>query len=76
PPIGDVGHASALAFVMGVACTVVGAVMLALHHLSSVAQRAEKSSPNVHAMDIDPSRPPEVAAPATPAPPVSGGTPQ
>ena len=76
PLIGDVGLSSALAFDIGVAWPVGGAVMLARHHLSTVAQRAEKSSPNVHAMDIDPSRPPEVAAPATPAPPVSGGTPQ
>ena len=76
PLIGDVGLSSALAFDIGVAFTVVGAVMLALHHLSSVAQRAEKAEPSVHAMDIDPSRPrpgaPLKPAAATPAPPTDG----
>ncbi len=66
PLIGDVGLSSALAFDIGVACTVVGAVMLALHHLSSVAQRAEKSPGGDDLpMDIDPSR---AVTPPAPAP--------
>ncbi|MDP3382300.1 MAG: MnhB domain-containing protein, partial [Phenylobacterium sp.] len=67
PLIGDVGLSSALAFDIGVACTVVGAVMLALHHLSNVAQRAEKSpGGDDRPMDVDPSRAakPPAAAPA------------
>jgi len=58
PLIGDVGLSSALAFDIGVAFTVVGAVMLALHHLSGVARRAEKEAPSEYAMDVDPSRTP------------------
>ena len=66
PLIGDVGLSSALAFDIGVAFTVVGAVMLALHHLSGVARRAEKAAPSEYAMDVDPSR---TSAPApTPKP--------
>ncbi len=57
PLVGEVGLSSALVFDIGVAFTVVGAVMLALHHLSSVAQRAEKLPPSDFAMDVDPSRP-------------------
>lgn len=64
PLIGDVGLSSALVFDIGVAFTVVGAVMLALHHLSSIAQRAEKLPPSDFAMDVDPSRP---AVPIDPA---------
>jgi multicomponent K+:H+ antiporter subunit A len=70
PLIGDVGLSSALAFDIGVAFTVVGAVMLALHHLSGVARRAEKEAPSEYAMDVDPSR---TLAPAlTPVPPPGG----
>ena len=65
PLIGDVGLSSALAFDIGVACTVVGVVMLALHHLSSVAQRAEKTPASDEPMDVDPSRP-RAPAPAGP----------
>ena len=49
-------------FVIGVALTVVGAVMLALAQLSRVAQRAEKLEPSEHAMDINPSREPSTEA--------------
>jgi multicomponent K+:H+ antiporter subunit A len=56
PLIGEVELATALLFDVGVALTVVGAVMLALAELSHVAQRAEKIEPTEHPMDIDPSR--------------------
>jgi multicomponent K+:H+ antiporter subunit A len=56
PLIGEFELATALAFDIGVALTVVGAVMLALSQLSNVAQRAEKLEDTEHAMDIDPSR--------------------
>jgi multicomponent K+:H+ antiporter subunit A len=56
PLIGEFELATALLFDVGVALTVVGAVMLALAELSHVAQRAEKIEPTEHPMDIDPSR--------------------
>ena len=49
-------------FDIGVALTVVGAVMLALAQLSRVAQRAEKLETSEHAMDINPSREPSTEA--------------
>jgi len=57
PLVGEVELATALLFDIGVALTVVGAVMLALAQLSGAAQRAEKLEPTEHPMDIDPSRP-------------------
>lgn len=59
PLVGEVELATALLFDIGVALTVVGAVLLALGQLSHVAQRAEKLEATEHAMDIDPSRQPE-----------------
>lgn len=56
PIIGTVELATAMAFDLGVAMTVVGAVMLALAELSHVAQRAEKDARTQHAMDVDPAR--------------------
>jgi multicomponent K+:H+ antiporter subunit A len=56
PLIGEIELASAMLFDIGVALTVVGAVMLALAQLSGAAQRAEKLERSEHAMDIDPSR--------------------
>jgi multicomponent K+:H+ antiporter subunit A len=56
PLIGEIELATALLFDIGVACTVVGAVMLALAQLSGAAQRAEKLEKTEHPMDIDPSR--------------------
>ncbi|QIQ86911.1 monovalent cation/H+ antiporter subunit A [Erythrobacter sp.] len=56
PLIGEIELATALLFDIGVALTVVGAVMLALAQLSGAAQRAEKLEPSEHPMDIDPSR--------------------
>lgn len=57
PLIGEFELASALAFDIGVALTVVGAVLLALKELSHVAQRAEKDAGHDDApMDIDPAK--------------------
>ncbi len=56
PLIGEIELASAMLFDIGVALTVVGAVMLALAQLSGAAQRAEKLERSEHPMDIDPSR--------------------
>jgi len=57
PLIGEIELATAMLFDIGVALTVVGAVMLALAQLSGAAQRAEKLERTEHPMDIDPSRP-------------------
>ncbi|WP_235979952.1 monovalent cation/H+ antiporter subunit A [Croceibacterium atlanticum] len=57
PLIGEIELATALLFDIGVALTVVGAVMLALAQLSGAAQRAEKLEGTDYPMDIDPSRP-------------------
>jgi len=62
PFIGSFELASAMAFDIGVAATVVGAVMLALAELSHIAQRAEKDARSEHAMDVDPARPRETRA--------------
>jgi multicomponent K+:H+ antiporter subunit A len=56
PLIGEIELATAMLFDIGVALTVVGAVMLALAQLSGAAQRAEKLERSEHPMDIDPSR--------------------
>lgn len=57
PLIGEFELASALAFDIGVALTVVGAVLLALKELSHVSQRAEKDTAHDDApMDIDPAK--------------------
>ncbi len=57
PLIGEFELTSAMAFDIGVAMTVVGAVMLALKELSHLAQRAEKDAAHDDApMDIDPAR--------------------
>jgi multicomponent K+:H+ antiporter subunit A len=61
PGIGEFELASAIAFDVGVALTVVGAVMLALAQLSNIAQRAEKLEQTEYPMDVDPSREPEPA---------------
>ena len=65
PLIGEFELATAMLFDIGVALTVVGAVMLALAQLSQVAQRAEKQPPpeTLQAMDVDPSRTERGAAP-------------
>ena len=58
PVIGEFELATAVLFDIGVALTVVGAVMLALAQLSQVAQRAAKEPPpeTLTAMDINPGR--------------------
>lgn len=58
PLIGEFELATAVLFDIGVALTVIGAVMLALAQLSQVAQKAEKApAPETGtAMDIDPGR--------------------
>ncbi|MFC3099833.1 monovalent cation/H+ antiporter subunit A [Altererythrobacter lauratis] len=56
PVVGEVELATALLFDIGVALTVVGAVLLALGQLSNIAQRAEKLETPKEAMDIDPTR--------------------
>ena len=57
PLVGEFELTSAMAFDVGVALTVVGAVMLALKELSHLAQRAEKDEAHDDApMDIDPAR--------------------
>lgn len=57
PLVGEFELTSAMAFDIGVALTVVGAVMLALKELSHVAQRAEKDEAHDDApMDIDPAK--------------------
>ncbi|MFN3943437.1 MAG: monovalent cation/H+ antiporter subunit A [Allosphingosinicella sp.] len=58
PLIGEFELATALAFDIGVALAVIGAVMLALAELSHVAQRAEKLERVEEPMDVDPSREP------------------
>src|SRR6056297_4152986 len=55
PPIEEFEWATAIAFDIGVFLTVVGAVMLALNSLSSMAQRAGETV-NVRPMDVDPAR--------------------
>ncbi|MFN4287657.1 MAG: monovalent cation/H+ antiporter subunit A [Brevundimonas sp.] len=57
PLIGEVELATALLFDIGVALTVVGAVMLALAQLARVAQRAEGLQVPDKPMDVDPSLP-------------------
>ena len=54
PVVGMFELATALLFDIGVAMTVIGAVMHALAELSHVAQRAEKEAANESPMDIDP----------------------
>ena len=56
PLVGEVELATALLFDIGVALTVVGAVLLALGQLSNAAQRAEKLEHSEHPMDVDPTR--------------------
>ena len=56
PAVGQFELATALLFDIGVAMTVIGAVMHALAELSHVAQRAEKEAANEEPMDIDPAR--------------------
>jgi len=58
PVIGTFELATAMLFDVGVALTVIGAVILALAQLSQVAQSAEKqpSLTTDEAMDVDPSR--------------------
>lgn len=58
PVIGEFELATAILFDIGVALTVIGAVMLALAQLSQVAQKAEKDpTPDTEtAMDVDPAR--------------------
>ncbi len=65
PLIGEFELATAILFDIGVALTVIGAVMLALAQLSQVAQRAEKQplSKAQEAMDVDPGRKEPAAAP-------------
>jgi multicomponent K+:H+ antiporter subunit A len=65
PVIGEFELATAVLFDIGVALTVIGAVMLALAQLSQVAQRAEKQPPAKaqEAMDVDPARNEPAAAP-------------
>jgi len=55
PPIEEFEWATAIAFDVGVFLTVVGAVMLALKSLSSMAQRAGETV-NISPMDVDPAR--------------------
>ena len=56
PLVGEIELATAMLFDIGVALTVVGAVMLALAQLANATQRAEQEKRSEHAMDIDPSR--------------------
>ncbi|MFN4297814.1 MAG: monovalent cation/H+ antiporter subunit A [Brevundimonas sp.] len=60
PVVGEFELATAMLFDIGVALTVVGAVMLALAQLSRVGQRAENLQPSEHPMDIDPARDPSM----------------
>jgi multicomponent K+:H+ antiporter subunit A len=64
PLIGRFELATAMLFDIGVALTVIGAVILALAQLSRVAQSADGPDPleGEDAMDIDPSRPSPVPA--------------
>src|SRR3546814_15257784 len=56
--LGTFELATAMLFDIGVAVTVVGAVMLALAELSHIAQRAEKEERiDDEPMDVDPARP-------------------
>jgi multicomponent K+:H+ antiporter subunit A len=55
PPIEEFEWATAMAFDLGVFLTVVGAVMLALQSLSSMARRTGETV-NVLPMDVDPAR--------------------
>ncbi len=61
PPVEEFEWATAIAFDTGVFLTVVGAVMLALQSLSSMARRAGETV-NVEPMDIDPTRDAEEGA--------------
>jgi len=65
PLIGEFELATAMLFDIGVALTVIGAVMLALAQLSQVSQRAEKQPPSEtqNAMDVNPGRNEPAAAP-------------
>ena len=56
PLIGEFELATAMGFDLGVASTVIGAVMLALAQLSRVAQRAERLRDTDSAMDVDPTK--------------------
>ncbi|MBB5985754.1 monovalent cation/H+ antiporter subunit A [Sphingobium lignivorans] len=57
PVVGTFELATAMLFDIGVAMTVIGAVMLALAELSNIAQRAQKEVfPDSGPMDIDPAR--------------------
>ncbi len=56
PLIGEFELATAMGFDLGVASTVIGAVMLALAQLSRVAQRAERLRDTDAAMDVDPTK--------------------
>jgi multicomponent K+:H+ antiporter subunit A len=57
PLIGTIELATAMLFDIGVAFTVIGAVMLALAELSNITQRAHKEVfPDEGPMDIDPER--------------------
>ena len=53
PLVGEFELASAMAFDLGIALAVIGAVMLALAQLSNAAQRAEKAPKSDRAMDIE-----------------------
>jgi multicomponent K+:H+ antiporter subunit A len=57
PLLGEVKLVSTIVFDVGVAMTVVGAIMLALAQLARVGQLAEPEPANRAPMDIDPSRP-------------------
>jgi len=54
PLIGEFELATAIAFDLGVASTVIGGVMLALAQLSHVGQRAEQLRETDQPMDVDP----------------------
>lgn len=60
PVTGEFELATAMLFDVGVFLTVVGAVMLALAHLSRVSRRAEHLPVNPSPMDVDPSEVPAV----------------
>jgi len=56
PLVGELELATAMLFDIGVALTVVGAVLLALAQLARAAQRAEQEPANREPMDVDPTR--------------------
>lgn len=57
PVVGEFELASAMLFDIGVAMTVIGAVMLALAELSHISQRAQKEAPTEDGpMDVDPGK--------------------